>query len=139
MFGFKSERLGKSCYTVAMHLASLTKQGVECSSGKNFFFYISKLMPWLAHAHGCPRHLLILASVPSCHSSHTACYCFVMSAKIQRDPTSFLLSSFFFFPGKCNLQSFLSFVCTLSSSFADHAALVVRVRYVVTDVQGSLR
>lgn len=107
LFGLKPGRLGKNCYVIATHLASLTKQGVWRSRGKNIFLkFISRCLGWhvLTGVPGISRE--ILASVPLCHSLCTACYCFVMSAKIQRDPTSF--RPFFFCPCKCNLQPFLS-------------------------------
>lgn len=37
LFGLKPGRLGKNCYVIATHLASLTKQGVSRSRGKDIF------------------------------------------------------------------------------------------------------
>lgn len=101
---------------------------------------VYKLMPRLARAHGCPRHLSRDFSIgPIMSFAVYRLLLFVMSAKIQRDPTSFRP---FFCLGKCNLQPFLSrfytilFICGPRSFLSQTVACV---RFVVTEVQGSLR
>lgn len=97
-------------------------------------------MPRLARAHGCPRHLSRDFSIgPIVSFTMYRLPLFVMSAKIQRDPTSFRP---FFCPGKCNLQPFLSRFYTVLFICGPHSFLsqtVACVRFVVTEVQGSLR